>query len=225
MPDSLSSQLVDRIAAFRLDDVPRATRERAKLVLLDTLGEALAGARIAHPATRGPARLLARAGKAGEASVIGRGVRAQAADAAFCNAALAAFGLLDPIHAATTMHSPAGAMAAAFALAEREGGDGRTLLEAFLLGVEVGCRTSAALGSAALYERGFHPTAVCGAFGAAAAAAHALRLDRGALASTMGLAFQQAGGALAWTTDATESARPLSPAIAARNGCGAALLA
>ncbi|MBM3651144.1 MAG: MmgE/PrpD family protein, partial [Alphaproteobacteria bacterium] len=115
--------------------------------------------------------------------------------------------------------------AAALALGEARRGSGRNLLEAFLLGVEVACRTSAALGPSSLYARGFHPTAVCGTFGAAAASAHALGLDRGGLAAALGLAFQQACGALAWVTDPTESSRPLSPALGARNGVSAALLA
>ena len=224
-PPTLSPRLAEHVAGFRLDNVPPPIVRRAKFVLLDTLGEALAGSRQSHPVPRGLAEFIGGSGGGGESSLIGQGRRAGAIDAAFFNAAMAAFGLTDPIHGGTTMHAPAIAAATALALSERAAASGHRLLEAFVLGTEVACRVSAALGPAALYDRGFHPTAVCGAFGAAASGCRALGLDRRRIGAALGLAFQQASGVLAWITDPTESARPLSPALGARNGTSAALLA
>ncbi len=225
VPPTLSLQLAEHVAGFRLDDVPLHIVRKAKLVLLDTLGEALAGSRQSHPVPRGLMEFVGGSGGRGESSLVGQGRQVGSIDAAFFNAAMAAFGLTDPIHGGTTMHAPAIAAATALALSERAAASGRRLLEAFVLGIEVACRVSAALGPAALYGRGFHPTAVCGAFGAAAAGCHALGLEQSQLRAALGLAFQQASGVLAWITDSTESARPLSPALGARNGTNAALLA
>jgi 2-methylcitrate dehydratase PrpD len=77
----------------------------------------------------------------------------------------------------------------------------------------------------ALYNRGFHPSAVCGAFGAAAAAGYLFRLSPERQAVALGLAMQQACGLLAWANDPTEHSRPLNPGLAARNGVTAACLA
>src|SRR5262249_43037203 len=91
--------------------------------------------------------------------------------------------------------------------------------------IEVACRVSFALGPRALYARGFHPSAVCGTFGAAAAAARLLHLPAARVQVALGLALQQASGLLAWASDPTESSRPLNPGLAARNGVTAAYLA
>jgi len=114
---------------------------------------------------------------------------------------------------------------AALAVGEREGADGRRVLAAIVLGVEVAARVSYALDPVALYNRGFHPSAVAGAFGAAAAAGHLLRLGAERQAVALGLAMQQASGLLAWANDPTEHSRPLNPGLAARNGVTAACLA
>ena len=57
------------------------------------------------------------------------------------------------------------------------GGVRRGLLAAIVAGYEVTCRVALALPAGEHYERGFHPTATCGAFGAAAAAARVFGLD------------------------------------------------
>jgi 2-methylcitrate dehydratase PrpD len=75
------------------------------------------------------------------------------------------------------------------------------------------------------YNLGFHPSAVCGAFGSAAASARLLKLSPEATERALGLASCQASGMMAWETDPTENARPFQMGIAARNGVTAALLA
>jgi 2-methylcitrate dehydratase PrpD len=76
-----------------------------------------------------------------------------------------------------------------------------------------------------MYARGFHPSAVFGAFGAATAAAKALSLDPGRIVNALGLAGSQASGLMAWETDPTQMPKSLQLGIAARNGVTAALLA
>ena len=76
-----------------------------------------------------------------------------------------------------------------------------------------------------LYSLGFHPSAVCGAFGAAAASAYLLDLDTEQTVRALGLAALQASGLMAWQDDPKEDARPFQMGMAARNGVTAALLA
>jgi 2-methylcitrate dehydratase PrpD len=79
------------------------------------------------------------------------------------------------------------------------------VLAAIVAGYEVTCRLALALPAGAHYQRGFHPTATCGTFGAAAAAARVFRLDAGGVADAFGIALSQAAGSLqflangAWT--------------------------
>jgi len=111
------------------------------------------------------------------------------------------------------------------AVGEKQGVDGKRFLAAIILGVEVATRVSYAFDPVALYNRGFHPSAICGAFGAAAAAGYLFRLDPERQAVALGLAMQQACGLLAWANDPTEHSRPFNPGLAARNGTTAAYLA
>ena len=98
-------------------------------------------------------------------------------------------------------------------------------MTAIVVGVDVACRVSNAIGPRTLYARGQHPTCVAGGFGAAAAAGHLLGLNPTAMCRAWGLTGTQASGLLAWETDPTENSRPFNPGIAARNGTTAALLA
>jgi 2-methylcitrate dehydratase PrpD len=94
-----------------------------------------------------------------------------------------------------------------------------------VLGIEVGCRVSNAIGPTAMYARGQHPTAIAGCFASSTAAGYLLRLDATALRRAWGLAGTQSSGLLAWENDDSENSRPFNPGIAARNGATAALLA
>jgi 2-methylcitrate dehydratase PrpD len=82
-----------------------------------------------------------------------------------------------------------------------------------------------AIGPAQQYALGFHPSAICGTFGAAAAAGFLLGLDAESMVRAFGLAACQASGLMAWESDPTENARPFQMGMAARNGMTAALLA
>jgi 2-methylcitrate dehydratase PrpD len=222
---SLSRRFAERLAAVRYRDLPREAVAHARLCLLDTLGAMLAAAAPRYPAGRIVGELVRRLGGRREATLVGQGRRSSSVNAALANGTLAYACDLEPHHAGAIAHAPAVAVPASLAVAETSGADGRRLLVATVLGIEVTCRVSRALDPVALYDRGFHPSAVAGAFGAAAAAAWLLRLRPERHAIALGLAMQQASGLLAWASDPTEQSRPLNPGLAARSGVTAALLA
>jgi 2-methylcitrate dehydratase PrpD len=78
--------------------------------------------------------------------------------------------------------------------------------------------------SGQFHARGFHPTAVCGIFGATAAAARLAGVHPAATASALGIAGSFAGGLFAYLDDATPT-KPMHPAWAAHGGLYAARLA
>lgn len=222
---SLSAQLADRLAKFRLKDVPADAVAHAKLILLDTIGAMLAASNPKYSATRILVNFAKQLGGRPESSLVGQGFKTSCVNASLVNGTLGYYCDIEPHHVGGILHAPAVMVPTSLAVAEKERGNGRQFLEAMILGIEVTCRVSYALNPVALYNRGFHPSAICGAFGAAAAAGHLFRLSVPRFGIALGLAMQQASGLLAWASDHTENSRPFNPGLAARNGTTAAYLA
>ena len=128
------------------------------------------------------------------ASLIGRSERMDGFSAAFVNAVGANLLDFDDTHPETIIHPTAPVAPAVLAVAEQRGSSGLDVLQAFALGGEVECRLGMAV-SPGHYARGWHITATCGVFGAAAAAAKLLGLDAAQTAHALGIAASQAGGA------------------------------
>jgi len=210
---------------FRYEQVPREVRDFARLIVLDTLGAMLAGssARYGLRGTLGAA--VGSWGGTPEATLVGLGAKTSLVNAALYNGTLGYYCDVESHHPGAIMHGAAIVVPATLAACEARGLGGRAWLAAVVLGLDVACRVSYAIDPNALYARGFHPTAVCGAFGAAAAVGNLLNLDDARMANAFGLAAGQASGLLAWASDHTEQSRPFNPGLAARNGTTAALLA
>ncbi|HYB43935.1 MAG TPA: MmgE/PrpD family protein [Candidatus Methylomirabilis sp.] len=221
---SPSLELARHISAFRYRDIPADVVARAKLCTLDTVGAMLAASLSRYPASRIIMRFARELGGS-ESTLIGQGRKASAVNAALANATLGYCCDIEPLHIGAILHAPAVIVPTCLAVGERGRADGKRTLAAMVLGIEVATRVSYALDPVALYDRGFHPTAVCGAFGAAAGAGYLLGLDARRQSIALGLAMQQACGLLAWAADPTEHSRPLNPGLAARNGVTAAQLA
>jgi 2-methylcitrate dehydratase PrpD len=224
-PTSLSTQFADRLSSFRLADVPNEVRDHARRILLDTIGAMLAASNTKYSATRILVEFARRLGGRPESSLVGQGFKTSCVNAALVNGTLGYYCDIEPHHVGGILHAPAVMVPASLATGERLGVSGKRFLEAMILGIEVTCRVSYAMNPTALYNRGFHPSAICGAFGAAAAAGHLLKLTPAKFGIALGLALQQASGLLAWASDHTENSRPFNPGLAARNGTTAAYLA
>jgi 2-methylcitrate dehydratase PrpD len=225
MPPSISRVLAERIARFRYRDVPPDVVGHAKLYLLDTIGAMLAASCPRYAGSRIIMTHVREMGGTPESTLIGQGTRTSCVNAALANGTLGYYCDIEPLHVGAILHGLAVVVPTSLAVGEREQSDGRRVLASIVLGVEVATRVSYALDPVALYNRGFHPSAVAGAFGAAAAAGYLLRLSPERQTVALGLAMQQASGLLAWADDPTEHSRPFNPGLAARNGTTAACLA
>ena len=93
----------------------------------------------------------------------------------------------------TTVHGSAPVWPVVVGLSERNAVDGANAIAAFVAGFETEVRIALAAGPAH-YEAGWHVTGTVGHFGAAAAAAHLLRLSPESTASALGTAGTQAAG-------------------------------
>ena len=87
------------------------------------------------------------------------------------------------------------APAAALAVAQEKGADGRALIAGFVAGNEVMIRIGRATGHTN-EARGFHAPGTTGPFGAAVAAGHLLGLEAGAMTNALGIAGSLCGGLL-----------------------------
>jgi 2-methylcitrate dehydratase PrpD len=194
---------------------------RMRLYALDTLAVTLSGtvspssAAILHT-------ILASAGKP-EATVMGAGRVTSAWDAALANGSFAHALELDDDHRIGVIHPGAVVVPPALAAAEASGCSGLTFLRALLVGYEVTVRLGEVY-RGSLFDHALHPTALCGIFGAAAAAAVAFDLDRVAFVRALGIAGTQASGLTEWRADGSWIKR-LHPGRAAHGGILAARLA
>lgn len=224
-PAPLTAALAEFVAGYAPEAMPDALRHMTEAVVLDGTGALLAAANPAYSTGRLIAHLVLDQGGREEASVVGHGFRTGAIHAALANGTMGYACDVEPHHPEGVLHPIAVMVPTALAVGERVGASGARFLAAVAVGCEVEYRTSVALGPAQQYHLGFHPSAVCGAFGAAAAASLLLGLDTEATTRALGLAACQASGMMSWETDPTENARPFQMGVAARNGVTAALLA
>jgi 2-methylcitrate dehydratase PrpD len=156
-------------------------------------------------------------------TLIGDPARPPAADAALANGTLCHGLDFDDTHPASICHVSTVVAPAALATAEQVGADGRELLAALVVGSEV-VASVGALAAPSYMERGFHPTSVCGVFGAAAAAARLRGLDTAATANALGIAGSTAAGLFEYLGDGS-STKQLHAGWAAHAGIHAAALA
>jgi 2-methylcitrate dehydratase PrpD len=207
------------VARSRWDDLPSSLRHEAKRALLNFLGCAIGAAHA--PAVETAVQVLARFSGSAQAMVIGRNERLDMLSASFVNAISANLLDYDDTHLDTVIHPTAPVAPGLLALAETHGLPGRDVLHALLLGMEVECRLGNAV-SPHHYARGWHITATCGVFGAAAASAKLLSLDQGGIWNALGIAASTAAGIV---ENLPTTAKNVGVGNAARNGLFAALLA
>ncbi len=176
--------------------LPVEVQTRIKQLVLDVAGNII---RARHDANS-TASLIATMEQLGYADgkchVLGSDRLYTPPGAAMINGTLAHSLDFDDTHAAGSIHSGAPIIPAAFAAAEISGANGKQVLAAIVAGYEIQIRLSLALGPSDHYDRGYHPTATCGIFGAAAAAGKLLGLSASDMASAFGIALSQSAGSM-----------------------------
>lgn len=220
----ITRQLAEFVAKTSYDVLPVEVRERAKWLVTDMFGIAVRARREAE-STPGLLAAVERLGLGqGKAAVIGDERAYSPPAAALVNGTLAHSLDFDDTHARGSLHPSAPIVPAALAAAEMSGATGRELIAGIAAGYEVQIRLSLALVPKDHYDRGFHPTATCGVFGAAAAAGRVFGLSADAIAHAFGIALSQAAGSMQFLVDGAWTKR-LHVGYAAMSGLIAASLA
>ncbi len=220
----ITRRLAQFVAGLSPEALPLEVIARTRLLVMDLVGIMLR-ARFDADSTPSLLRAAAELGLAqGAAPVVGEAGGYAPAGAALVNGTLAHSLDFDDTHARASVHPSAPIVPAAFAAAGMSGADGRQLIAGIVAGYETQIRLSLALVPRDHYERGFHPTATCGVFGAAAAAARIFGLDAARTESAFGLCGSLAAGSLQFLADGAWNKR-FHVGAAAMNGLIAALMA
>jgi len=218
----ISGQFAEYAANLRYEALPDDVRKLAHLVLLDTLGCAMAGAGTDEVAQIRRAMVQAN-GSGGDSLFWGTAENAPLPLAALANGAAVHAREIDDFGGCA--HSGSVVIPAALGVAARVGASGRELLTAIVIGYDIARRAmDGGGGYQAFKDRGWHSTSTCGGFGAAAAAARLLGLDAQRLQWALGYAGSNAGGTWAYIPEGAMSKR-VHPGFAAHTGVIAAYLA
>jgi 2-methylcitrate dehydratase PrpD len=219
-----SVTLSDQYARFglglQLRDVSRAVQTRAKHLILDAVGIALASRGYTYAGVSLAA--FSELGS-GTSPVIGYGRSLALRDAVMMNGVLIHGLDFDDTHSRGVIHSTTSALPCVLALADRDEMSGADLLSAYIVAMEVSTRVASAA-SGGFHQAGFHPTGLVGAFGCAVAAARLLHLDEARAAHAQGIVLSMAAGSLEFLDDGAWTKR-VHPGFAAASGITAATLA
>jgi 2-methylcitrate dehydratase PrpD len=216
---TLIEQIAEKIAAIRYEDLPKEAVFWAKAAILDTVGVTLAGSR--EDCTRIVEQVLAAESHGGDSLVFGSDRRVPPLVAALVNGTAAHALDFDDVSNSLGGHPSAPILPALFALADSQDCDGKGFIAAYVAGFETETRIARGV-HFHHYEKGWHPTATLGVFGATAASCHLMRLDVAHTAQALAIAASFASGIKANFGTMT---KPLHVGHTARNALFATLLA
>ena len=169
------------------------------------------------------ARRARRLGSLGKCTAIGHARALDSAGAAFVNGTAAHGEDFDDTFEGGPVHAGAVIVPAVLRSASAKKLPGKNALRGIAVGVELTCRGSL-VAPKLIHKAGFHPTAVLGAMGAAAAAATALNFTRTEFVNALGIAGSMASGIIEYLAEGTWTKR-MHPGWAAQSGIRAADLA
>ena len=212
-----SRALAERSVALSAHDLTPEVMHWARVGILDTLGVTLAGSQ--ESATRLLERTLAPA--AGPALLLGQDRRVGVLDAAMINGTASHALDFDDCNNTMGGHPSVPVLSALLPLGEQLGSTGADWVLAYVTGFEVETKLALSV-NFHHYQKGWHPTATLGVFGAAAACAKLLGLDVQQTATALAIAASFASGIKANFGTMT---KPLHVGQSARNGLLAAQLA
>lgn len=214
---SVSERLAASFAGMP-DALPAAVTSTCGAVLTDIVGLCVAARHTDYVRAA-----LGASGEPGACTVIGHAGSFDVFTAALCNGIAAHGEDYDDTFEGGPVHAGAVIIPAVLAAAEHHGLAGRDVARGVGVGCEVMCRLCL-VAPKRVHKAGFHPTAVFGALGAAAAVCSALSLDPAAWWNALGIAGSMASGIIEYLAEGAWTKR-MHPGWAAHAGYRAARLA
>jgi 2-methylcitrate dehydratase PrpD len=216
-----TAALADFISSTEFEDLPVEVVEKAKCLVMDTIGVAIAGTKETsfHAAERFVRNLRA----SGISTAMASGLKTNAEWAVLVNGVAAHAVDFDDWHSAGGVHPGCIVIPAALAIAEERDSTGREFLKSVVVGYETMIRIGVLCGNRG-FGIGFHPTSTCGVFGALAAVSSLLGLDAKQVENGFGIATSLSGGVQRYMQGGA-SVKHLHAGWAAHSGTIAAKLA
>ena len=189
---TLSQQVAQFVASRAYDDIPRSVRERGMLVMLDAIGTAFAASR--YPFAPVALSALSSLGS-GDSVVIGMDTQLSLRDAVVMNGILVHGLDYDDTYLPGSVHLSASCVPVVLGMGAHAKANGKEMLMACLLGLEISARIAAAA-KGGFVSAGFHATGIAGVFGSAVAAGRLMKLDAAQHALAQGVALSVTSGTL-----------------------------
>jgi 2-methylcitrate dehydratase PrpD len=202
------------ISETKLADIPAEAKKTAEIGCFDCLGVLLAASTQEHGKLF--SRYVEEMGGEPEATIIPSGFKTSTSNAALANGTLS--HALDYDDSGAFAHASTILFPALISLGDKIAASGRDLIEAYVVGFEVGVRLAAPYKQ----SRGFHKMSAFGRMAAAAACSKLLRLNERQVQMALGIAGSMASGVVLNHGTMT---KPLHAGLAARDGVMAAELA
>jgi 2-methylcitrate dehydratase PrpD len=218
---SISQTLSEYYHAYDNSQIPDKTVKAAKIAVADYIGCAIGGSRL--ESTEAIKRVMMRYDVPDGTRVV-LGGKAPAENAAFINGSAGHSLEMDDAHYRAGGHAAVVIIPAAMAVAEEQGRSGKDFINAVIWGYDMMTRVGQAGIPDNCFERGWHPTAVFGIFGATVAASFLYGSSVEEMKNAIGIAGGFASGNLECYADGTLTKR-LNPGNAAWGGVIAAKLA
>ena len=200
----LSEAFAARILAIDGSALDAPDHEQIARLLFDVAACAYGGTRQATVAAI--SRWAAPYDGGGKAGVIGARLRVPAPVAALVNGTAAHSYELDDTHDPSMSHPASVVVPAALAVAAEANSTGADFVTAMVAGYEAMTRIGVAANASHVIEFGFHPTALFGGFGAAAAVARLKGLDSARLRCAWGHVLSMASGSMQFSDESTGTA-------------------
>lgn len=223
----LTARIAERTADVANSELSSADVDAVRTLFLDNFIVSLWG--LTRPAVRELSAWTERFAGSGQSRVLGSPWQTEPSTAALVHGMAGHAYELDDTHDVTTSHPGCVIIAAALAVGAESGASQAELFRAVAAGYEAMILIGTASGGLDTVHRGFHPTAVYGTFGAAAAAVAltAYRDERPVkpeeLVAAWGHALSQASGSMQFSVEPTGGeVKRLHAGLAARNGINAA---
>jgi 2-methylcitrate dehydratase PrpD len=213
---SVAEHLAARIGA--LDALPAAVRRKCEDLLVDVVGLCVVARNEDYVRSA-----MTGWDDDGPCTAIGHTRTLTASGAAFVNGTAIHGEDFDDTFEGGPVHAGAVIVPAVLAACERHRPDGPSALLGIAVGVETMCRLSTVAPMMA-HKAGFHPTAIYGAMGAAAAVAKALGLSAKETVDALGIVGSMASGIIEYLAEGAWTKR-MHAGWAAQSGLRAALLA
>ncbi|MBU1206704.1 MAG: MmgE/PrpD family protein [Proteobacteria bacterium] len=213
----IGKKISEFLVKTNFQDLPREAVTAMKRAMLDTLGVTFAGS--TEPAGKILTGFVKKFESKPVCGVIGGKIRTSSPNAALANGTMAHALDYDDTGAGCQGHPSVPLMPTVLALGEELGCSGKEIITAYVLGAEVWSKIASQMPM--LHLKGWHPTAVFGTLGAAAAAAKLLKLESDQTMMALGLAGSQAAGL---GQNFGTMTKPFHAGNAARSGIVAALL-